>query len=597
MPIRERSFPASPGFDFGRLGVQPKLTIGRTDDPQEREADRAAETVMRLPHGAPPARASSSSRAAGGGGVPAPPAVHDVLASPGQPLDAQTRAFFEPRFGHDFSGVRVHSDRRAADSATAMSARAYAAGRDIIFAKGEYTPGSSSGRQLIAHELAHVAQQAGSPSTIRRKTGGPGSDAKGDPQNETAQAAKQFDEWVAELKKKTNYGAVEKGKEFSPEAILDSAELMEKLTKPVEKYLRSDQGREVLESFANQPKGHALRLFARDWGAYEHSRRRVQRVLGKRLGGFLYDQARRATMPGRVADIVGDAAGDVIEKTQPPSSNTPVATVEGVKDGIKDMLKDSSVANSMTVKGQNALFTPAVTAVISEVALLAIDRPDGRKAIQDFVTEHKWKVPYKKGEAEAGAAITLAGDKRGLGVFSGEKDVYSMEADVAFPKGGDTESELKFDRDPQGGKNKFGFGIDLKLTGTEFKEFSSYLSFNRNNNVAATANYQMNRAEGTQQVAGSFLAQKEKQQIGYFANTKATFGATNQFDAGAGFLSGSKDKLQTFIGAGAEWGKSGSLTPYWFMGVKNGNLGFEIRTNWPGGVQMNLLIFPKWGRK
>lgn len=89
----------------------------------------------------------------------APPVVHDVLSSPGQPLDAQTRAFMEPRFGHDFSAVRVHSDGRAAESARAVSAHAYTVGNHVAFGEGKYQPGSEVGRRLLAHELAHVVQQ------------------------------------------------------------------------------------------------------------------------------------------------------------------------------------------------------------------------------------------------------------------------------------------------------------------------------------------------------------------------------------------------------------------------------------------------------
>jgi Domain of unknown function (DUF4157) len=90
----------------------------------------------------------------------APPIVHEVLRSPGQPLDAQTRAFMEPRFGHDFSGVRVYMDTKAAESAWAVNALAYTVGRDVVFGAGQYAPGTSEGRRLIAHELAHTIQQA-----------------------------------------------------------------------------------------------------------------------------------------------------------------------------------------------------------------------------------------------------------------------------------------------------------------------------------------------------------------------------------------------------------------------------------------------------
>ena len=90
----------------------------------------------------------------------APPIVNDALFAPGQPLDAATRAFMEPRFGHDFSQVRVHTDAKAAESAQAVNALAYTVGRDIVFGAGRYAPGTPEGDKLIAHELTHVAQQS-----------------------------------------------------------------------------------------------------------------------------------------------------------------------------------------------------------------------------------------------------------------------------------------------------------------------------------------------------------------------------------------------------------------------------------------------------
>ncbi len=93
-----------------------------------------------------------------------PPIVHDVLNSPGRPLDAGTRAFLEPRFEHDFSNVRVHTDETAAASAKAINATAYTVGRDLVFAAGQYSPATSDGRKLVAHELTHVLQQTAQPS-------------------------------------------------------------------------------------------------------------------------------------------------------------------------------------------------------------------------------------------------------------------------------------------------------------------------------------------------------------------------------------------------------------------------------------------------
>jgi hypothetical protein len=88
-----------------------------------------------------------------------PPIVHDVLRSPGRPLDAATRSFMERRFGHDFSSVRIHRGPEANSAAEAAHAAAFTVGRDVVFADSFYQPDTSSGRFLLAHELAHTIQQ------------------------------------------------------------------------------------------------------------------------------------------------------------------------------------------------------------------------------------------------------------------------------------------------------------------------------------------------------------------------------------------------------------------------------------------------------
>jgi len=90
-----------------------------------------------------------------------PQSVHGVLRSPGRPLDAATRSRMEPRFGFDFSTVRVHADDSAHDSAHDVGALAYTVGQDVAFSSGHYRPGTASGDSLLAHELAHVVQQSG----------------------------------------------------------------------------------------------------------------------------------------------------------------------------------------------------------------------------------------------------------------------------------------------------------------------------------------------------------------------------------------------------------------------------------------------------
>lgn len=156
------------------LHLQPKLTVNTPGDSYEQEADRVADRVMRMPE-APLQRkcacggtcsecqeerlqAKPAQETDQGG---APPIVNEVLRSSGQPLDPETRAFMELRFGHDFSGVRLHTDDQAVESAQAVHARAYTVGQDIAFGRSQYAPQTLAGRRLLAHELTHVLHQTG----------------------------------------------------------------------------------------------------------------------------------------------------------------------------------------------------------------------------------------------------------------------------------------------------------------------------------------------------------------------------------------------------------------------------------------------------
>jgi hypothetical protein len=104
---------------------------------------------------------SSQHQAQAGEGVSeVSPIVHEVLGSPGQPLEPETRAFMESRLEHDFSQVRVHTDAKATESAKAVNAIAYTVKQSIVFDSGQYLPKTSSGRKLLAHELTHVMQQS-----------------------------------------------------------------------------------------------------------------------------------------------------------------------------------------------------------------------------------------------------------------------------------------------------------------------------------------------------------------------------------------------------------------------------------------------------
>jgi hypothetical protein len=164
------------------ITIQPKLAVNTPGDIYEQEADHIAEQVMRMPEpklqracpcggGCPTCQTEQPSHKiqhlqtrhvgpSDAGQVAAPPIVHEVLASPGQPLDASARAFFEPRFGHDFSRVRVHSDPAAEQSVRHVNANAYTVGHNMVFGAGRFAPGTDEGRRLLAHELTHVVQQS-----------------------------------------------------------------------------------------------------------------------------------------------------------------------------------------------------------------------------------------------------------------------------------------------------------------------------------------------------------------------------------------------------------------------------------------------------
>lgn len=171
--------------------IQAKLAVSQPGDEYEREADRVAEQVMSMPKPRTISAAElgqpmhmqrfyqkyRTDRArlkdkndeeilqtkATPGRVPEVTSdLHRFISSMqggGSPLSNSERSFFEPRFGYNFSRVRVHSDAQAAESARAVNALAYTVGQDVVFGKGQYTPNTLAGLHLIAHELAHIAQQ------------------------------------------------------------------------------------------------------------------------------------------------------------------------------------------------------------------------------------------------------------------------------------------------------------------------------------------------------------------------------------------------------------------------------------------------------
>ncbi len=147
-----------------------QVAVSEPGDALEREADRVADDVLRMPE-------PVVQRACGCGGSCGPcaarvndevartaaaaPQTHDAPSlGTGRALDAETRAFFEPRLGADLSHVRVHTGDDASASAHNYGALAYTYGSDVVFGAGQFAPNTASGKRLIAHELVHAVQQS-----------------------------------------------------------------------------------------------------------------------------------------------------------------------------------------------------------------------------------------------------------------------------------------------------------------------------------------------------------------------------------------------------------------------------------------------------
>jgi hypothetical protein len=163
--------------------VQPKLRIGQPNDKYEQEADRVADRVMKMqePNGSLGERPTGSQLVQREStcheckneseSIRAKPAANTTpilttglqgqvqsLKGGGQPLPRSIRNFFEPRFDRDFSQVRVHTSGKAVEAAESVNARAFTLGKNVVFGVGQYTPETSGGKRLLAHELTHVVQ-------------------------------------------------------------------------------------------------------------------------------------------------------------------------------------------------------------------------------------------------------------------------------------------------------------------------------------------------------------------------------------------------------------------------------------------------------
>lgn len=173
----------------GGLRVQSKLNISSPQDPQEQEADRVAAQVVRQINSPVDEKNVMDDHIAAGAfnaevhrqHVNDEPVASGIESSlrmamrgGGRGLDDNTRYRMEGAFGTNFSGVKIHTDNRSDTLNRSLNARAFTTGQDVFFRRGEYNPGTSSGQELLAHELTHVVQQTGG-SGLQRKSSSAGS--------------------------------------------------------------------------------------------------------------------------------------------------------------------------------------------------------------------------------------------------------------------------------------------------------------------------------------------------------------------------------------------------------------------------------------
>ncbi len=163
------------------LDVIESFELGAPEDEQEKEADRIADLVVNDPSGKPDETPSSGDssyvprKAVAKSGAATktllPTTTVPQVSNGGSPLPSLTREYFESQMDRDFDGVRVHTGPDAENSAKQLQAKAFTIGKDIFFADNQYSPDSSPGKRLLAHELAHVGQQdAGGSAKIQRQS-------------------------------------------------------------------------------------------------------------------------------------------------------------------------------------------------------------------------------------------------------------------------------------------------------------------------------------------------------------------------------------------------------------------------------------------
>ena len=338
---------------FSRTGprIQTKLQVGATNDPLEAEADQVAARVMRMTDSAVAARDSApvvrracatcekeeegdkvqrkessavvrricadckkdeedkqqniqrKSASVGNSGGPAPQSVDRVLNSPGRPLAAPDRAFFEPRFGADLSQVRVHTDAQAQESAQSVNALAYTFGQHIVFGPGRFSPQSQQGRRLLAHELTHTLQQSSGGGSAQSSLQRAGRNTAATPAADTNEPEQPS------VKRQSDTREVKR-------AEAKSGSLGDSLPSPVRKQMESRLGMDLSgvpvhadAAAAKEASSIGARAFTKDrelyfaQGRYNPNSSSGQALIAHELTHVAQQRQGRAHLKGSLADI------------------------------------------------------------------------------------------------------------------------------------------------------------------------------------------------------------------------------------------------------------------------------------------------------
>ena len=398
------------GPDFSRIPIhsptagvlQAKLAIEHPGDDYEQEADRVAEQVMRTPQ---PVQLNRAGRGAVGQTV-TPPIVHEALREPGQPLGAAARAFMEPRFGYDFSRVRVHSGPVAKQSARNVNADAYTVGHNVVFGDGRFTPATHEGKRLLAHELTHVVQQSAGVPLLQRAP------AKDAPPPASPMTEAEAEAWYREMNADEAFADPSPWAEGDPE--LSGRALEEAIQESLQQSLTPDEMHRQLLVRRAQPLGASAYQAADPQAALADMHRKITEI-----------QAKIGARKAKIAEL----------KKLGPSSKGEIDTARAEISAFEDEVGALNKARGRLPKsfrfsriGKGA---PAGTGKIT-YAGIQVETAEGKRIALEFAettsTEHAEEAMIRSIESKLtkaqlrGARVTVVGDK----VVCGEQCVPAL---------------------------------------------------------------------------------------------------------------------------------------------------------------------------